>query len=388
MMRSAANLATSTLRRTCAIALAAAAVGCVGPQTTRPPQAVQQTLLIAARYEWEPLVRGDTGRPLQDVRSDFEKLRALGFNVVWPDYVSAGERPIAADMAHAAELDVMMSDPRIDRYVEWGTLPPDTNGPTELIALLAEGEPRANVWVAPTAPVGAMIGRAVEASRAMQAAPQPQSLLTLVGANAPPSADAGPALWLAMRPGSEAPADGDAEQRPRRVLLLEPQWQPQDAEAADTTLQTYHRGLAAGLTDGMLVWRYRCWPGETNGVAATDGSVTPRMASTLQFITARARAWGPFVAGARPATDASMRLEATHLRATLLMRGPRRVILVHNEDAEHFARGTLSVGTTLAERPVSRILRQDSGERFLPRDGQCAIDLHIAPGDAALFEVF
>ncbi len=195
-------------------------------------------------------------------------------------------------------------------------------------------------------------------------------------------------LWYASWDAAEQLLATGGEGRPRRLCVIGQDPGAQSLATLERARLAYHQAAAAGLTAGVLVWRYRSWPGEANGLATTEGAVAANAVSVIRFLTHRATEWGTLLAGARLVTDAPAILESQRLRCAVYERGGRRVVLIHNQDAERFARGTLRVPAMLAGRPVGRLVAHEAGTRYIRGEAPLTIPLHVPPAGALLFDVY
>lgn len=335
--------------------------------------------------------RGTTNDDTERERlaDDFRRLRAMGFNAVWLDFGIGDEQEVAAGSAGAAGLRPILCDRRIDRYIRFGRLPSEQTSIEELVMArvrtLRSRQPAAMLALPPF-PSGEMVDRVFDVAHLLADTEPPcETLLVGYGGTAGRFSEI-PTIWYAAKPSADTPIGCDSP-APHLISVLGHSGDNTSSWADAPARLAYYRALAAGLTDGLIVWRFRSWPGEANGLAESDGRIAPGTANVMKRIAERAAEWGPRLAGTRRITEPGLKVDSNRLRCTAFRRPGRRFILVHNEDTEHFARGTLRVPATLGGEPLSRIVDQDTGTRHLRSDSTLTIPMHLAPAQAVLFEV-
>jgi hypothetical protein len=368
-------------------------IACVTPLlgcTARTiPASARHAPLIAARYEIFSGDREEAARTQERLALDFRQLRELGFNAVWPDSAAENMCNIARQSAQAAGLRAILSDRAIDHYITFGRFPAGIASTAALAAarvpVLRDHSP-ALVLALPPFPQGEMIARVADVVQHAAALQPPCEAFVVGYATDAIRFAALRTLWYAAwpQPGVSLRYDGPG---PRMVLVLGQGNAGESAWSESAMRLAYDRGLAAGLTDGALLWRFRSWPGEMNGVADADGRLTSGTAVAIRSITRAATGSSALLIGARCIPQEAVTIDSARVRCTSYQRQGRRFIMVHNEDAEHFGRGTLRVPPALAGRPVSRVVAQDTGARYLRAEGTLTIPIHLAPAGAIVFEV-
>ncbi|MBN1490095.1 MAG: hypothetical protein JXA69_09275, partial [Phycisphaerae bacterium] len=385
--RSQTNRKWIVSTRLVAVAAMWAFVGCApsGMRTisSTPP-------FVAIRYEHR-LAAGAAPIDAASLRQDFAQLTSLGFVAIWLDSGFPDRDEAAAEAAAAAGLTTIRSDERIDAYVEFGRLTPDAATPDALATVsrvaAAQIGGRPSILAMPPFLPDTVAGRAQALAAALQRLQPPQEML-LVGFDGDCGVASGTSnAIVATWPEPDEPPVGTLPAPTRQILLLTCESHSDSSPARAIAMQQdYYRGLAQGRTDGILVWRYRSWPGESNGIADATGHVSPAIAGATRTITKHAREWGPLLAGSRRIDAPGVELVSERLRCAVLQRKQRVVILVYNEDAERFARGTLRIPGTIDAVAVTRLVAQDTGQRHPRRGDALTIPLRLGPAEAILFE--
>jgi hypothetical protein len=82
------------------------------------------------------------------------------------------------------------------------------------------------------------------------------------------------------------------------------------------------------------------------------------------------------------------------LRVVLFTGAKRRYVMLFNTSTRHFARGVVDLPAELDGRAVERAVlvpadpHDIGGEVVRPRTGRLSMNIDLAPGDAALWELF
>jgi len=322
--------------------------------------------LVALRYDVEPVLAEHGPEPGMDiVRHDLARAAELGFNCVLLGHVD--ERDVAGLLDAAAEVGLSLAVPsRSGAYfVRTGC---GGNGPAGRTNL-AGAMPRA---VTAHAAFAAMV---VERGADEESAQRSRRLAATLERRGVACA-----VW-----GRKDQTEGLATIRVG------------DAGASDTQgwLAQFHAGLAAGLTDGVVIDRYRATPGDPPGLASRDGSISPARVAALGEVLTRGLRWGRRLIRARAAPISQTPPPAEgDVMLVLLSQGRRSYVLVFNPATEGYLRREVGMPETVpggrfhravevppsASRLAGRVVDARAGQLLLPVD--------LRPGDAALFELF
>lgn len=159
-------------------------------------------------------------------------------------------------------------------------------------------------------------------------------------------------------------------------------------------LLSFHRGLAKGQTAGLLIEGFRTLPGEEAGLVHQEAPLSPERITMVQRIATRAKRWQKVLTGLSPTSVVPLEDSMAGVEVTLLARGVRRCILVINPSTTDFARGEVSLPVELNGSPVVRavVVPPESaaglGDVIRARQERLVIPVKLAPGDAALYELF
>lgn len=321
------------------------------------------------------------------IARDCQRARGLGFTCAWIEGLPVDRLDDAVAAIHSAGLRPVIRDPAISRYVEHGRLPADSRSVEGLVASRWGALQRrcaGTMLALPPFPHPPGIERAREVLRTLgRTRPRGEALIVVRAADLKAFEsfeNAVCAVWDAVS--VPARPSGSAS---KVITIIHPTATGESPESA--WFRQYHEGATRGVTDGFLVWRFRSWPAEMNGLTSSDGALSASAASIVTKVAQRAAAWARYMRQAR-------RIEADGVRAEekfeviALRRNGRRLLLVRNLDPEHFSRGTLRVAAHVDGEPVNRVMNPESGDRFLRSGASIEIPLVLRPADAALFEIY
>lgn len=367
-------------------AVLAASNGCAGSadfgSAARAP-------LLAVRCEVHPRPNADAGERHAELARDLREIRSLGFHAVWLDFATEDDHAPALEAGGSLGLRTILGDSAIDRYVRFGTLPLEFPSARRMVpartGCLFQSRTR-SILALPPFPSGEIVGRISEIA-GICAAFEPPGEVLIVGRHAADAVrfEQFETVWYAAWLGTDTSYRRETPW-PRMIQIIGGDSTTPAAWSENAIRRAYFRGLAAGLTDGVLVWRFRSWPGECNGIAEANGRLCPAATAAMESLLQHARQCACLAGAARIEDDAAS-VESTRLHCVSYRRESRRFVLVHNEDAEHFGRGVLRISATLGGEPVARVIEQETGTRHVRADGPLAIPIQLAPAEAALFEV-
>ncbi len=322
--------------------------------------------------------------------ADFAQIGQLGFDtVVAPQILGAGWKE--AVRAAGQEGLALAGPPReVLYYLRSGRLP---NGCRDVAELAARNSPS-------ELPKIVLLGDVVDAATAERAKglagayrelPNPPvTLALLAGPDVEPSM-VQPAVGLAAC-FPEWAGRGPAGAAMRLDCLLHRNETIPRASAR--WLKQYHAGLAAGLTGGVIVESPSVVPGQWRGqVVGPDRSGRVR-GQVLRQIAARASRWGSRLRRVAPRDIRPLGPVSDSLRVVLFSGDKRRFVMLFNTSTERFVRGSVDLPAALGSRPVRRAVRvpdgpyEPVGEIAEPHTGGLSLDMDLAPGDAALWELF
>ncbi|MGB9623927.1 MAG: hypothetical protein ACPMAQ_03615 [Phycisphaerae bacterium] len=366
-------------------AVLAACNGCAGAVGYGSPA---RTPLLAVRYEVHSRQTVDTGERLAELARDFREIRSVGFHAVWLDFATDDDRAPALEAGSSVGLRTILADSAIDRYARFGDLPPEFPSAQRLVLARAGPffEPRGRAILAlPPFSSGEVADRIIEIARICAALEPPGEVLIVGHADDADRFAHFETVWYAAWSGTGTSCRCETPW-PRMMQIIGGDSTTPAAWSETVIRRAYFRGLAAGLTDGLLVWRYRSWPGECNGIAEADGRLPPAATAAMKSLLQHARQCAS-LAGAVCIEDDAASMESTRLHCASYRRESRRFVLVRNEDTEHFGRGVLRIPAALGGEPVARVVERETGTRYVRGDGPLTIPVQLAPAEATLFEV-
>jgi len=359
--------------------------GCAGPADFGSPA---RAPLFAVRYELHSRQTADAGERRAELARDFREIRSLGFHAVWLDFATDDDRAPVLEAGSNAGLRAILADSAIDRYARFGALPPEFPSAQRLV--LARAGPlfqshNRPVLALPPFPSGEVADRIIEIAGLCAAFQPPGEVLIVGHADDAARFERFETVWYAAWSAMDTSCRCEAP-RPRMIQIIGGDSTTPVAWSENVMRRAYFRGLAAGLTDGLLVWRFRSWPGECNGIAEADGRLAPAVTAAIRSVLQHAQQCA-CLAGAVCIEDDPAGMESTRLQCVSYRRESRRFVLVRNEDTEHFGRGVLRIPAAMGGEPVARVVEQETGTRYVRGDGPLTIPVQLAPAEAALFEV-
>lgn len=372
----------------------------LGACASPAPTVLAPNYAVAVRYAVEPvrLTHGDT---LPDaIERDFSGIRELGFDMVWLSQVADDDRDVVLAAAHNNGVAVLLPDRSILYYVRTGRLGRGMAGVKPLVRsrLPADGfhGPVAGLFVGTAADV-ATYRRCVEVAGAVaELAPGLMVAVFVHPGYVLPSKPPGNLVAIVTaNPATPLGRSGDTTRNPRAFVRV-----PVGQSAADSTpmlhqwLNTYHAGLAAGATGGVVFDAYAETPGRMHGLAPGDDSRQAERSAAAKEVIDRARRWGPLLLETSPQPITQPRVFDDSLRLVLFAKSRRRFLMVWNTSTERFVRGRVSVPETIAGSRVSRAVEVPGdpgtvgGEVIERHRGGMDLAVDLAPGDATLYELF
>ncbi len=363
--------------------------GCAAPPAASP------LYPVGVYYGVETLIAQPGGLSDGMLEQDFTTIDKLGFNTVFVRHAEDQDVGRVVGAATRTNLAAAVSARRVLYYVRTGLLPEDCDS---VEALVRSTRPKSPDVAGATLirNMGTAVDKAT-ASRVARLASAVASDKTGVRTVAvwagPPDVDG--ALrshlsWLARSPGSATgrPA-GD-------MLLLECVDRQGTRPQRDGArwLADYHAGLAAGLTGGLVVDRFRVIPGQWRALAEGREPVSAERATAIRRVAARAALWGPKLRKLVPQDLEPLNPSGADPRIVLFAGPKRRFIMLFNSLETDFVHRKVNLPATLGGRPVKRVVAVPAddhvigGEVVAARGPTLTIAADLAPGDASLWEVF
>lgn len=386
--RSVARRAARGLGALLCLSMAALA-GCVQPQATGPRQAAQSAARdpVVAVWYYLPAGASDGAALSAAVERDFAIMAQLGIDTVLLRLCPPKSLPAVCRAAQRHDLAVVAPDPAATRFVRSGL---------GRERVLADGEEFPAHPVLTGRLIGAIVNpqtarRAATVVEAARSARTSQTLWAQLGETE--AAIELPALDRIVHgpAGSKNPASRGAGPGGLQTVVCKV-LRGQEEATSRTWLADYHRGLLRGETGGVVFDSFRTLPGKYQGLVEKNEPIGPERAATVRKIAARAAAWGPVLAGLKPAPLAAPD-PGPNLRAGLLVSSSRRCLLVVNESPTQFVHRKWTCPLPLGGS-VTRAVAVPTAENMLPGavhtvgDGGLVIPLDLPPGEAALFELF
>lgn len=345
--------------------LAAAGCAAVSPPAARP-------YVILARYDVEPrFVNSDRVTAIESVGRDFQDIAALGFDGVVLSHVDDSERLPLLDLAHENGLTAQIPDRRFEHFVLTGALPQGCSDVRELGRTIP-------VQITDHSALAAIV---VSSGRSPQAGERAEALVACL-------MDRGLSCALVTETG--VTVDG---QRLATVRTARSDAGPLESLVGGLQRQL-HAGLRSGQTGGLMLDRYRGLPGDGHVLTPPAEAFTPEQAAAIEALLARARKWGPRLAGLAAEPILGVVPSGPDVQLTALMRGARRYVLVSNTSMARYARGEVVLPGSIGGMPANRAVEvpptsgRVAGRVTDARDGRITLSVTLRPGDAALFEIF
>ncbi len=328
--------------------------------------------VILARYDVEPrFVNSDRVTAVEAIGHDFRDIAALGFDGLVLYHVENSERLAMLELAHENGLTAQIPDRRFEHFVLTGALPRGCAGVRELGRSIP-------VQITDHPALGAI---AVSSGRSPQAGERAEALSACLSQRDLPCAlvtDTGVTVDGRTFATVHTARSGAA---PLKSLIGGLQGQ-------------FHAGLRSGKTAGLLLDRYGGIPGDGHVLTPPAEAFTPEQAAAIEALLARARKWGPRLAGLAAEPIFGAVASGPDVQLTALMRGARRYVLVSNPSMDKYARGEVVLPRSIGGFPANRAVEVSptsgrvAGRVADARDGRIALSVTLRPGDAALFEIF
>ena len=342
---------------------------------------------VAIVYGVEPASALQGGYSPGLMTQDFASIHKLGFNTVFIRHAGDEDRPGIVQAAAGSELAAALPNRDVLYYVRTGRLPAGCRTVEDLVRT-AWSSNKSEAAI----PVLGEVSDEPTAERVarLAAAAQPPTMALLTGDRVAAGALDSQVTWLAR------PARLGGDGKSGHPLLLECVEQRDDSGDLLTArwLGSYHAGLAAGLTGGLVVDRFRVMPGQWTGLAeGTDPPAADR-ATAIRRIVSRALLWGPKLQRLKPEPVAALEQVSGQLDLVLFSGAKRRFLMVFNVSPTRFNHSEVVLSADLGPGPVKRAVLVPSeahilgGEVVHVRGGRLKLPVELAPGDAALWELF
>ncbi len=364
----------------------ALAAGCAGPPrgASPAPYPVAVSCNVALTISTWP------DHSEEVIREDFAHIAQLGFDTVVAGPCPGGSEAVIRQAARREGLTAALAHQATDHYLRTGRLPAGCKSVEDFAGRLA-GTYRPGERCYLGSVVDAVTAeRARKVATALRGARGSPGTLVLVDGG---EVDAAGLRSASMVAWSGAPADRRAA---GDLMWLECIQQTDEAvpSAAVRWLRDYHARLADGLTGGVVVSPFRVVPGRWRGlVEGADRDGLDRV-TALRRITERAIYWGPRLRRLTPGDVRPLGPASSALRAVVFAGDQRRYVMLFNTSSEHFIRGIVDLPNELGSRPVQRAVPVPSDPKAMaaevaqPRMGRLPLPVDLAPGDAALWELF
>lgn len=327
--------------------------------------------IIAFRYDVESSSTKSDSTSIEKMRSDFALARNAGLDSVIMPCTNERRRNEAMEIAHRNNLRVFLLRDDVESYLSTGTLPADCNGNVSRLAAkiareIRKGSSTGGLWIGAT-------GNTAAHDRRRELCSEIAKL------------------------GLLCVCEGDASSVPvcSSLALVRTRIRANDAPEAgpEIWLASYHAGLMAGNTGGVLLDQYPIRMSQSEQTS-NDGAMSRRASSAIREVITRAGAWGSMLHGSivTPAKLGSGRPD--QIKAAWFYAERRRYLMLFNSSTSLFARREYSVPTPGDGKPVNRIVEipsspdQPVGRVIKPRSSSFRVPIDLKPGDAVLFEAF
>jgi hypothetical protein len=380
--------------------LAIEAFGCATPRRATMPY------IVGITYDLSWLGVLDEPSVAPALARDFAEIRRLGFNAVFASGVRQADWERTWSAAQHSGLWLAWNTPELSRYTMAGELP---LGYTSIDTYLATLEPisTASGTGAPprTAPAQSWIldlGVAADSASAQRVRAVAERLRSAGGPvwtfarlmiASDMSVAPGVSFWTPASAGRfDQGADGTAAVSPMLTLSIAKRRDEPEAGPGALWLGAYHAGLEQGQCGGLLIDRFRSVSYPSEGLVDGDHLPAPAAATAVKRITTRATGWGPRLRGMSPAPVESINVDT--VRAVLMTGHSRRYLLLLNPSTSNFVHAQVLLTVRATRVPVTRAVAVPSDAHALAaevvanRHGALTFDLNLAPGDAALYEIF
>lgn len=169
---------------------------------------------------------------------------------------------------------------------------------------------------------------------------------------------------------------------------------PDELSTVRTWLLDYHMALIGGRTAGVLFHPYRPGSGSAGGIVQADQPPSAPRAAMIKQIALRARHWHSFLDGLDEPPIELTDLGDAPVRAAILFGGNRSCLMIVNPSIDRFVRGKIEIPTDVTNPPTTRAVQAPAADQspvgaVIEAVGtRLSIPLELAPGDAALYELF
>ena len=365
--------------------VALTAPGCAG--TTRPIGDDAGAIHVGVHYSAQVARRCSPQRNFDLVKRDFANIKKMKIDAVLIDDLQPDDVDSVLQIAAEDELKLILADPEAVNRVRGLSQSPNT------ITRLPESKVIGGYYL------GHVVDSATFA-RARQEAARVQSVhpgaATFVHMDASMISDERARAFdhvIAYSPWGTDSHKQSASNGGFQTLRFGGENGDSDATIRSWLL-SFHRGLARGQSEGLLIEGFRTLPGEKVGLVHQDAPLSPERITMVQRIATRAKLWRKVLTGLSPTPLVPLEESLANVEVTLLARGTRRCILVINPSTTDFARGEVVLPVELNGSPVVRavVVPADGaaglGEVIRARQSRLVIPVVLAPGDAALFDLF
>jgi hypothetical protein len=179
------------------------------------------------------------------------------------------------------------------------------------------------------------------------------------------------------------------------VAVVQCRYSPDErGSAVRAWLRNYHAALLAGRFGGVMFDAYQVLPGRWEAISTGGQRLSPERVTMLKRIVSRAERWRPMLAGLRRQLVSSAFGDHADLSTAVFGDDKRRCLLLVNTSADRFVRTDVSVPADIGSRPIQRAVRvadadaAPAGEVIEARRSMLQFHVDLAPGDAALYELF
>ena len=389
-------------------AMAAGGAGCTPTTTPGVAHGVKRVVPVAIRYR---LHAGPRDAMDGRMSVDFAAIRGLGFDTILVDSVDDERRSTVVAAAGDAELACILGHRATDRYIRSGQLPPDIETVEALVrkGLKAIDDPNPlSMHRLVDAPAPSMMQRLREVQTVLGRQDPGRSTFVLLGDTnwihtnqLEPCTLAmdGGSLGAAVAPNprsarlaSEGEDHADiatADGEHRKLVIIQSAATPDrpHGPSVEEWRLRYHRGLAAGLTDGVLFSAYRGSTRDRRGLRGASGELPLARRAALKALTARAARWSALLTGSQVLPVGGIQFATSAASAALFIKGQRRFLLIYNPHADRFVRDTVHVPRQLAGVRLRRAVDVDTLKRYPIRRARLSLAVHLKPAGAMLLEL-
>ena len=389
-------------------AMAAVAAGCAPTTAPAVTHGIKRVVPVAIRYRLHAAPSDAVDARLA---ADFAAIRGLGFDTLLVDSVDDERRTTVVAAAGDAGLACIVGHRATDRYIRSGQLPTALETIEALVheRLEAIDDPNLlSMHRLVDAPAPSMMQRLREVQTILGQHDPGRSTFVLLGDTNATHVNQLEPCTVAMNAESVsaaiAPEPGTAQLAAeredhvdiatagaghRKVVIIPSAATPDrpHGPSVEEWRLSYHRGLAAGLTDGVLFSAYRGSTRDRRGLRGASGELPLARRAALKTLTARAARWSARLSGSQVSPAGGMQIATSAASAALFIKGQRRFLLIYNPHTDRFVRDTVHVPRQLAGVRLRRAVDVDTLKRFPVRRARLSLAVHLKPADAMLLEL-